>query len=72
MGFLQGLDSETGEQWLLDLRGRSSKIASAALASRVAQQEALFNKHGVDLLRVAHGPFCISDIVTFFRRRMRY
>jgi len=72
VGFLTIEDIETGQEVVIDARAKGSRILSDYLANRVAEQNKLFRKYGIDVLEVAEDRPFIADMVRFFRRRMRY
>jgi len=72
VGFLTVTDMETGKEMLLDTRKKKKSGISDFLQDRVAQQENLFKKAGIDYLDVCPSKPFFGDIVRFFRRRMMY
>ena len=72
VGFITIEDIETGETLLLDSRKKSKKYLSNFFQKRIEKQNRLFKKYGVDLLEVVPHKSFIADVITFFRRRMRY
>lgn len=69
IGFLTVRDSETGTMCTLNA---GSAAVQKFLGARLADQEGLFKRCGVDILDVAlHKPF-VKDLIHFFRQRMRY
>lgn len=72
VGFLAIEDIETGQEVVIDARSGGARVISDYLGHRVAEQNKLFRKYGIDVLEVAENRPFIADLVRFFRRRMRY
>jgi len=72
VGFVEIEDIETGQPYLIDMRTQGTQDINHFLAKRIAAQNTLFKKHGVDMLDLAHDRHVIGDVIKFFRRRMRY
>lgn len=70
VGFLPIEDNETGETILIDLRNK--KEIHTFLQQRIAAQNKLFKKYGIQRLDVVNNSSFIGDLIRFFRRRMRY
>lgn len=73
VGFLEIEDIETGQPIMLDMR-KNNNAVKTFLTQRLAQQDKLFKKYGIDMLDVhlSKNHDYISDIVRFFARRMQY
>jgi uncharacterized protein (DUF58 family) len=71
VGFVEVEDIETGQNYMFDMRRSCSKV-NGFLHDRLAEQNMLFKKSGIDLLEIAHDRPFISDVIYFFRRRMMY
>jgi uncharacterized protein (DUF58 family) len=67
--FLTMRDSETGQ--LVSVDSRKGNITDQ-LHKRIEDQSMVFKKSGVPCIDIVAGKPFISDIVTFFRRRMMY
>ncbi len=73
VGFITIEDLETGEPMLLDMRKKQSGVVEAFLQKRIANQDKIFKKYGVDILDVQLNKHdFVGDIVRFFARRMQY
>jgi len=72
VGFLQVKDLETGQHCLLDSRGRGCKALQKKMNMRLAEQNRLFKKYGIDCLDLVDHKSLMADIIRFFRRRMVY
>ncbi len=72
VGFITVEDMETGSAYLVDMRTKGAAALNQFLHERLENQNKLFRKYGIDVLDVAGNKQFISDIVKFFRRRMRY
>lgn len=72
VGFLTIEDIETGVEIEVDMRSNGASAVTDFLEGRVAEQNKLFKKYGIDLLEIADDRPFIADVVRFFRRRMRY
>ena len=71
-GLLTLCDVEAGNQQLIDMRHKNVGRINAFLKERMESQAKLFMQHGVDLLDVDRGVDYGSDLITFFRKRMRH
>jgi uncharacterized protein (DUF58 family) len=71
-GFVTIEDIETGGSYLIDMRSVSIAKLNAVLQARIQDQNMLFRKYGVSVLDVVGNSQFMSDMVKFFRRRMRY
>lgn len=72
VGLLPIEDIETGQEYVLDTRGRTRKKINAFLSDRIEQQNRLFKKYRIDYLELFDHKTLISDTIRFFRRRMVY
>lgn len=72
IGFVPVIDSETGAEYTLDMRGKASRQLASFLSVRYVTQLSQFKRAGVDVLDVELGRPFIGDMVRFFRRRMTY
>lgn len=72
IGFITTRDLETGQEIMIDARTHGARKLSDLLRERIADQNKLFTRYGVDVLDVSKREHCVGDIVRFFRRRMRY
>jgi uncharacterized protein (DUF58 family) len=72
VGFLHVEDIETGQQILLDTRGKNRAQLEKYVQNRIAQQNRLFKKYNIDCLELIDHKSLIADIIRFFRRRMMY
>jgi uncharacterized protein (DUF58 family) len=71
VGFIPVVDQETGQQAVLDARTGRSRVQTF-LQARLAQQNSVFNKHGIDLFEVRSNRPYVQDMVSFFKKRMLY
>jgi uncharacterized protein (DUF58 family) len=69
VGFVTIRDSETGQEIMIDSRKKS---IAAFLKARIADQDRMFKRCGIDLLEVSNQKPFVGDLIRFFRRRMRY
>jgi len=72
VGFMTVEDIETGSSYLIDMRDKGAAVLNQFLSKRLEDQNTLFRKYGIEVLDVAGNKQFVSDIVKFFRRRMRY
>jgi uncharacterized protein (DUF58 family) len=72
VGFLPIRDPETGQECLLDMRGKRGLNINWSLENRELEQRMLFAKYGIDCLDIVNNDTFIGDVVRFFRRRMTY
>jgi uncharacterized protein (DUF58 family) len=72
VGFITIEDIETDSAYLVDMRSAGAATLNQFLTERLDSQNKLFRKYGIDVLDVAGNKQFMSDIVKFFRRRMRY
>ena len=72
VGFITIEDIETGSAYLVDMRSAGVTVLNQFLTERLENQNKLFRKYGINVLDVAGNKQFMSDIVKFFRRRMRY
>jgi len=72
VGFIDLLDVETGQKVLLRTSGKKGRMLNKFLGKRLALQENVFKKYGVDYLDVSPERTFIGDVILFFRRRMMY
>jgi uncharacterized protein (DUF58 family) len=72
VGFMTVEDIETGSSYLVDMRDKGAAVLNQFLGRRLEDQNTLFRKYGIEVLDVAGNKQFVSDIVKFFRRRMRY
>jgi uncharacterized protein (DUF58 family) len=73
VGFITVEDLETGELIELDLRDRRNNEVKRFLTARLEKQNKLLRRCGVDLVEVSpQKADYLSEMVTFFRRRMMY
>jgi uncharacterized protein (DUF58 family) len=70
IGFITVQDSETGQEYLLDLRARNAKNIEQFLSDRLKQQTMSLQRAGVDILDIDVGRPFFHDIVRFFKKRM--
>ncbi|MBN1549694.1 DUF58 domain-containing protein [Candidatus Babeliales bacterium] len=67
MGFITMFDPETQEECCVDVRH-----VNKFLRERMIEQNKVFKRNGVDVLDLEPGAWKISDMVTFFKRRLQY
>jgi len=72
VGLLTIEDRETGELTTIDTRGGRNNILNDFFATRLAEQDSLFKRYGVELLDISVQSSFVADLVRFFRRRMQY
>ncbi len=72
VGFLTVEDIETGQSIVLDTRKGSEGQVATFLQKRIQEQDRLFKKYSIDLVTISNSRSYISDMIRFFRRRMRY
>jgi len=72
VGFLPVEDIETGQQFLLDTRGKKRKLLEKCLNERIAQQNKFFKQYRIDCLELVDHKSLIADTIKFFRKRMMY
>ena len=72
VGFVRLKDSESGQECMVNTRGRNTSSINNFLAQRITMQENIFKKYGVDILNIQPNTLYIRDFIYFFRRRMRY
>ncbi len=70
IGFISVADVETGQECMLD--ARSGDSISSLLHKRIADQDHIFKRCGVDHLAIELDKPFMADLVKFFRRRMMY
>lgn len=70
IGFITVQDSETGQEYVLDLRSDGKKRIDSYLQNRLKQQTATLRQSGVDILDIEIGRPFFGDIVRFFKKRM--
>jgi uncharacterized protein (DUF58 family) len=71
-GFVTVEDPENGVSGILDMRVSSAKKLSFHLKERIAMQDRLFKKYGVDSINIYLHEQPIAPLIRFFRRRMMY
>lgn len=71
VGFLHVVDSETGQRAYVDARYVTSSM-NRYCASRLHDQNKIFNACGVDLLDIKSTQPYVNDMVRFFKKRMLY
>ncbi len=69
-GFIPMHDPETGDDILIDVR--TSDHITHFLTERVTEQNKLYKRNGMQILDVKNNDDFVGDLITFFRRRMRY
>ena len=72
VGIIPLQDDETGQTMILDTRTIVSKNLKKVFGRRLANQNNLFKKYGIDCLDIHPGYSFIGNLITFFRRRTRY
>ncbi len=72
VGFLPVQDSETGLFVVFDTRNRLVNRINTFLQKRVDNQRMLFKQTGIDCLDIHVQQSFMDDLITFFRKRMRY
>ncbi len=72
VGFLPVMDSETKELVTLDLRKKKQPRVRQFMQDRLAQQNKLLKRYGVNILDIANNDLFVGELIRFFRRRMRY
>lgn len=72
VGFLTIEDSETGELVTVDTRPRAGVPLTDFFATRLHEQNRVFKRSGVDVIDLRIDQPFASELVKFFRRRMRY
>jgi len=72
IGFIVAQDIETGQIVTLDMRKAATSHPSFFLKDRLAKQNKLFKKYGVDVLQISQQHDFVGDIIRFFRKRMQY
>lgn len=70
IGFITVQDSESEQEYLLDLRSRGSKRIEQHLSKRLQEQTTFLQQAGVSILDIEIGRPFFGDIVQFFRKRM--
>lgn len=70
VGFITVQDSETGQEFVLDLRSRGKKRVDHYLTNRFKDQTTFLQESGVDILDIEIGRPFFADIVRFFQKRM--
>lgn len=69
IGFITMHDSETGQEYLVDLRKKQGKKLTEFLQQRTVQQNTIFKKYAIDCLTIEQQPF-VGELIRFFKRRM--
>jgi len=72
VGLLPVEDLETGQQFVLDTRGKRYTQLTNYMHNRIAQQNRLFRKYRIDCLELVDHKSLVADTVRFFRWRMMY
>jgi uncharacterized protein (DUF58 family) len=70
VGILPMVDPESGENVMVDTR-KASK-ANIAINARIAKQDAMLKRCGVDILQINDRSKTVSEVVKFFRKRLMY
>lgn len=70
IGFIPMQDPEIGEDIIIDLR--NAQHITNFLSTRITEQKKTYKRHGLSLLDVTNNDEFVSDLIKFFRRRMRY
>jgi uncharacterized protein (DUF58 family) len=75
IGFIDVLDPETGQTFILDTRqakfAGAQKSINSILASRQLEQKRLFDKNKIDLLDLTIGHPFVNSLINFFQMRIR-
>ena len=72
IGFVTVRDQENGLGGTLDLGARGAATVQDVLTQRITEQDALFKRCGVSCLDNRRGDLFIGELISLFRRRMRY
>ena len=73
VGFLRIKDIETSQKsFEIKTNGANKNCLKVFFDDRVKQQDLLFKKYAIDLLDIRDNKSFVSEVVKFFRRRMRY
>jgi len=72
VGFLMTEDQETGDLVSIDTKQKQGTSINEFLKNRIINQDRLFNKYGIDCLKIQSDEEFIGSLIRFFRRRMRY
>lgn len=70
IGFLNLVDSETGQKIMVDTRSKSSSSYEKLFQDRIAQQNNDFKKNGIDYIDITHNDHYIDSLILFFVRRL--
>lgn len=70
IGFITVQDSESGQEFVLDLRSSGKKRIEQCLSNRLKEQTVFLQQAGADLLDIEIGRPYFNDIVRFFQKRM--
>jgi uncharacterized protein (DUF58 family) len=71
-GFVVMGDVESGAEWLIDARHTNRVRINSFLKQRLEDQNRLFSRAGIDLFDVTNGSQYVSDMVSFFYKRLLY
>lgn len=72
VGFIQTMDSETGEYVLVDARKKNKKTMQDILQGRLVAQKKLFHNYKVDFVHIQSTQHFIHDLIMFFKKRLMY
>ncbi len=72
VGLLPMQDDETGQTMVLDTRIISAKKLKNIFDQRIAKQNSLFKKYGIDCVDIQPGNPFIGSLIRVFRQRMQY
>jgi hypothetical protein len=73
VGFITMQDLETGELIEVDMRHKNSNYIKRMLATRIEEQNKLFQKYRIDLFEISPDRTdYLGKLVRFFRQRMMY
>jgi len=72
VGLLTIEDRETGELTTIDTRAGHNERLHSFFATRLAEQDKLFKRYGIELLDISIHSSFVADLIKFFRRRMQY
>ncbi len=70
IGFLNLIDSETGQKIIVDVRSKSSNGYEKLFQDRITQQNNDFKKNGIDYIDIDNNDQYVDSLILFFVRRL--